>query len=244
MKRFIAATLIVLLLLVAGFLFGGTYGRLTIPAGSGLAGGGIAAMYALFGAAVGAVIGIVVGVKANDARLWPFAGAALAVAVAARIALQVTPLRTLPPTSYEPPPAFEPEYNFSLMADPDAPRSEADPLSLTFDRLDVGTRIFTVRALPRDSVTMCTADLSDGALMERVRVAAVPVRAACASGTCAISTCADCAPWKLLFMQAGDTSAWYDISSTYLASTAQGRELTAALEEVFARVQPWKACTN
>lgn len=244
MNRWIPGTIIVLLLFVAGFLLGGIFARLTIPPGSGLAGGGIAAMYALGGAVAGVLIGTVLVVRADHARLWRGAAGALGVAAAAWVGLGVTPMRTLPQTSYEPPPAFEPEYAVSLMADPDAPRSAADPLTLAFDRIDVGTRTFSVRALPRDSTIMCTAELADPVLLERVRRAATPVHAACTTGICAASTCTDCAPWKLLFMQTPDTAVWYDISSEYLVSTAEGQALTAALDEVFVRVQPWKFCSN
>jgi hypothetical protein len=228
-------------------MFGGTYAKLTIPPGSGLAGGGIAAMYALFGAAVAAAIGVVVVVKIDPRRLWPLVAVSCVLVGVGVAAMLITPMRTLPVSTYEPPPVFEPAFVFSLYQALDTPRSSHDPLTLPFARLDVATGARAVRALPRDSTIMCTAELPDWdfARLEQLRAAAATVRDQCSSDQgCTATSCTDCAPYKLMFMQSGDSTVWRDISGQHLAATSAGQALAGLLVRVYEDAQPWSFCGN
>jgi hypothetical protein len=200
-------------------------------------------MYALLGAAVAGSIGVIVAVKIDPRRLWPLAAAALGVAGVAYVALMVTPRRSLPVTTYEPPPQFEPWFVFTLMDPVDAPRSVNDPLELPFGRLDVATRETRVRALPRDSATMCTAGQPDFSLLERLRTAAAVVRDACRSENgCTATACTDCPHHSMMFVQGGDTAVWRTVSGGYLVSTPDGRALVDVVLQVYEDVQPWSHC--
>jgi hypothetical protein len=234
------------LLAAGGFLLGGTYGKLTIPAGAGLAAGATAAIYALGGALAATVAGMVVVLKVDPRRLWSVAGAAAGFAALALVALLAVPPRTLPATSYEPPPVFEPAFVLSFMADVDAPRAAQDPLDLPFDRMDVVTEAGHVRAIPRGAGPACTADLPAFAALERVLAAAAPVRERCASPDgCAAGACPDCAPYKLLVQGAGDPAVWHDVSGAYLVSSPEGRALVEALLGVWEDAQTaWASCTG
>jgi hypothetical protein len=243
MSKGMAAVLLVLLLAVGGFLAGGVYARLSIPPGQGLAGAGTAAILVLGGAALGALAGIIIALKA--ARIWRWTGGAAVFAVLAWVAVLVIPMRRLEIQPYEPPAVFEPEYVLSLMADPNPTGPRDDTLSLPFDRLDVTTRERRIRGLPRDSTVMCMAEMTDFEQFERVRAAAIVVRDQCASETgCTETTCRDCSHYLLMYMQAGDSTIWRDISSEYLAATAEGQTLVAELVRVYDGAQPWSYCTN
>jgi hypothetical protein len=245
-SKVVPAMLTFLLLPAGGFLLGGTWGKLTIPAGSGLAGGATAAVYALGGALLSVVVGMVVLLKVDPRRLWPVASIAAAFAALGLVAFLIVPPRTLPATPYEPRPVFEPGFVLSLMADPDAPRASEDPLDLPFDRLDVVTEAGHLRAFPRGGVAACTADLDDFAALERVRAAAAPVRAGCGEpGGCVAGACRACAPYKLLFMQAGDSAVWHDISGVWLVSDPRGGALVEALLAIWEAAQPaWTSCAG
>lgn len=87
--------LFVILLSAAGFFVGGAVGKLSIPAGSGLAGPAILLGYLAAGAGIALVIGIVLGMKLKGEHLRQAAFAALILLILAMAALFLIPKKRI-----------------------------------------------------------------------------------------------------------------------------------------------------
>jgi len=87
--------LFVLLLSAAGFFSGGALGKLSIPAGSGLAGPAILLGYLAAGAGIALVIGILLGMKLKGEHMRQAALAALILLILAIVALFLIPKKKI-----------------------------------------------------------------------------------------------------------------------------------------------------
>lgn len=242
LERWTLAVLAPVLLFLTGFLLGGIWARLTIPAASGLAGAGTAAIQALGAGVLGAAVGIVLVTRSGKQGLRRLAGACVVLFALAWVGLRLTPRPTLDVAAPVPPPVYQPAFHISLMADPDQPPSADDPLSLPFRRLDVSTRARHLRAQPTDSTTMCTAALPAFPRLDDLRAVAAPVVALCESGECGGSECVECPPYWLSFSLDGEERGGWDVSGAFLVSTEEGRALVAEMERLFAEAPPWSFC--
>jgi len=241
-ERWILGALAPVLLFLTGFLLGGIWGRLTIPAGSGLAGAGTAAIQALLAGVVAATVGVVLVTRSGTRGLRRLAGASVALFAVAWVALRLTPRPTLEVSAPGPPAVYQPAFRFSLMEDPHQPPSPDDPLDLPFRRLEVSTPSRNLRAQPADSATMCTAALPARPRLYGLCAVATAVVARCASGECGGSECVDCPPYRLSFALDGEERRSWDVSGTFLVSTEEGRTLVAEAERLFAEAPPWSSC--
>ncbi len=242
-SKILPALLLFLLLPLGCFLAGGVIGKLTIAPGQGLAGAGTAAIYALGGAALGLLLSILLTIKLTAQRLWMIAGGALLFAGVMYAALRLIPRKTVE-TTYEPPPAFEPAFIFSLGVELNKDASPEEHFDQPFSRIDVGTRVNSVRVF-RDDQPVCTANLPDFALLDTLLAQATRIQSQCmAEGEpCLDTPCPGCRPYHLTFYPHGEEQQRFNVSDHFLTTTAEGQRLAAILRSIYDEVQPNWWCT-
>lgn len=125
----------VLLLMIAGFFWGGVVGKLRIPAGSGLAGPAIFLGYALTGVVVGLLLGLFSAAKLNDAQLRKGLLIAVIPAVVALVAIFMVPKKTIPAPAYQQPEPFSPPYVLDFSIVYGSPENPPYILDLPFNRM-------------------------------------------------------------------------------------------------------------
>jgi len=125
----------VLLLMIAGFFWGGVVGKLRIPAGSGLAGPAIFLGYALTGVIVGLLLGLFSAAKLNEAQLRKGLLIAVILAVIALVAVFLIPKKTIPVPAYQSPAPFSPPYAPDLSLVYESPENPPQTLDLPFNRI-------------------------------------------------------------------------------------------------------------
>lgn len=124
----------VLLLMIAGFFWGGVVGKLRIPAGSGLAGPAIFLGYALSGVIVGLLLGLFSAAKLNEAQLRKGLLIAVILAVIALVAVFLIPKKTVPVPAYQLPAPFSPPYTLDFSIVYGSPENPPHTLDLPFNR--------------------------------------------------------------------------------------------------------------
>ncbi len=244
-KSKILPALVLFLLLPAGcFLAGGVIGKLTIAPGQGLAGAGIAAIYALGGAAVGLLLSTVLTAKLTAQRLWIAAGVALLFGGSMFAALRLIPKKTIE-TNYEPPPIFEPAFVFSLGVELNKDPSPDEQFDQPFTRLDVGTRPNSVRVF-RHEPPACSNNLPAFDKLEALREQATRVRTACQADDepCRATPCTNCREYHFLFYLDTEEHQTFKVSDHYLTTTPEGQQLVEALRSIYDEVQADWWCTG
>ena len=244
-SRIVGVAVVMLLASLGGFLLGGTWGKLTIAPGSGLAGAGEGAIYALAGALGGCLAGAGLVGRVGKGHLPPLLLGSATFCGAAWLALTMTPRRTLDLEPHVPPPDYEPAYLFHLSVGPDDALDEdsvASAAGLPFRRLHLSTASRTLRISPVDSTVACNAELPAVAVLDELRVAARAVEERCTSEGCADPACPECALWSMDVAVDGEEREHHPMTGEYLTDSAEGRALTDVLRRVDEAARPWKYC--
>lgn len=237
----------VLLLMIAGFFWGGVVGKIRIPAGSGLAGPAIFLGYALTGIIVGLLLGLFFAAKLDGAQLRKGVLIAVILAVIALVAIFLVPKKSIPATAYQPPEPFSPAYVLDFSIVYGSPENPPHTLNLPFNRLRLraGDRFFIFDIVVRDGSKACSGRTENDEYLRELLTAARAVLSDCEQNpqNCSPESCPDCTPYSLMLIPIeGGEQNRLELSDRYLKTQPAGKELLRMMQIVYEDVKPNMWC--